>query len=168
MYRVQRSTAAPQPVAFVVGKTRQIVFLVTFVLALGALYVVMSHIVAWGQITYDDMRYGRPRSFHLVVPANVTGKQETHFLAMNLDRQVVVFEIPTSGDPSQIQMLPGPYLFGAGEDLTPLMLYTQDVNRDNHLDIVLRVKNEEVVYVNRGGAFSLLTVDERQQLLQGK
>jgi hypothetical protein len=84
---------------------------------------------------------------------------------MNLNRQVVVFEIPDGENTTHIRTLQGPYLFGAGEDLTPVTLHMQDKNHDNNADLILRVKDEEVIYLDRGGTFSLMTADERQRLL---
>lgn len=147
------------------GKARQLAYLVTGLLALLAIYVIMSHVVAWGRIKVDDVRYGRPRTFHLQTNV-VSGDQHsvpTHFIAMNLDRQVIVFEIPGQ-DVTQIRTLSGPYLFGAGEDLTPVTLRMEDVNRDSASDLVLQVKDEEVMYIYRDGGFSLITPEERQML----
>jgi hypothetical protein len=87
----------------------------------------------------------------------------THLIAMNLDRQVMILELPGS-DATKIRVLPGPYLFGAGEDLTPVTMRLADMNGDGVSDLIVRVKNEEMVYLNREGGFSLITAEERQQL----
>lgn len=149
------------------GSVGAIAYIVTGILALLALYVLLSSVVGWGQVLVDDMRYGRPRTFHLT--ANVGRPEEaaapTHLIAMNLDRQVVIVEIP-GGDASRTRTLPGPYLFGAGEDLTPVTMRLADMNGDGTGDLIVRVKNEEMVYINRDGAFNLITAEERQQLIQ--
>lgn len=148
------------------GRMRHGVYATTAMLALLALYVLMTHVVSWGRVTVDDIRYGRPRTFHMtaqVGPGEQPGTH-THFVAMNLDRQVVVLEIP-GGDVSQTRTLMGPYLFGTGEDLTPVTLHMDDVNRDGVRDLVLQVKDEEVIYLYRDGGFSLITSGERQQLM---
>jgi hypothetical protein len=142
-------------------------YIVTGMLALLAIYVLLTSVVGWGRVLVDDMRYGRPRTFHLT--ANVGRAEEanapTHLIAMNLDRQVVILEIP-GGDSTKTRALPGPYLFGAGEDLTVVTMRLADVNGDSADDLVVRVKDEEMVYINRDGAFNLITAEERQQLLQ--
>jgi hypothetical protein len=79
---------------------------------------------------------------------------------MNVNRRVVVFEIP-GGDPAQTRTLTGPYLFGANEDLTPVRLRLALVNDDKESDLVVSVKNEEIVYINENGNFRLITPDER-------
>ena len=39
-----------------------------------------------------------------------------------------------------------------------------DMNGDGAADLIVRVKNEEMVYLNREGGFRLITAEERQQL----
>ncbi len=144
-----------------------IAYIVTGLLALLAIYVLLSSVIGAGRVFLDDIKYGRPRTFHL--SANVGRPEEanapTHLIAMNLDRQVVIMEIP-GGDATKVRTLPGPYLFGAGEDLTPVTMRLADVNGDNAPDLIVRVKDEEMVYVNRDGSFSLITAEERQRLMQ--
>jgi hypothetical protein len=89
--------------------------------------------------------------------------QATHFIAMNLNRQVVVLELP-GGDASQVRSLPGPYLFGAGEDLTPVAMALQDVDGDGQADLLLDVRSERIVYLNKDGSFRLPTGEEQRQL----
>ncbi len=141
-------------------------YLITSILALLAIYVLLSHAVSWGNKTLNDLRYGNPRTFHLsaAVGHGDEGGSLTHFIAMNLNRQVVVLEIP-GGDTTQIRSLPGPYLFGAGEDLTPVTMRIADMNGDTAADLVVQVKNEEMIYLNREGQFNLITAEERQQLV---
>jgi hypothetical protein len=88
---------------------------------------------------------------------------QTQFIAMNLDRQVVIVEIP-GGDPAKTRTYTGPYLVGAGEDLTPVTMRLSDLNGDKLLDLIVNVKSEEMVYVNRDGGFALMTPEERKQL----
>lgn len=141
-------------------------YLITGVLALLAIYVLLSNAVSWGTKTLNDLRYGNPRTFHLsaAVGHGDESSSLTHFIALNLNRQIIVLEIP-GGDSTQIRSLPGPYLFGAGEDLTPVTMRVADMNGDTAADLVVQVKNEEMVYLNRDGQFHLITSEERQQLV---
>lgn len=153
-------------VSIPVNSVSSIAYMITSLLALLAVYVLLSSIFAWGRVIIDDIRYGRPRTFHLT--ANVGhGENGTpsHLIAMNLDRQVVIVEI-LGGDSTQTRTIPGPYLFGASEDLTPVTMRLADMNGDNAPDLVVRVKDEEMVYLNRDSNFTLITAEERQQLLQ--
>ncbi len=143
-------------------------YLLTAVLAIAAIYVLVGAIVSWGQVRIDDMRYGRPRTTHVegyVGHGAEVGGRPTRLVGLNLDRQVVVIEIP-AGDVSAMRTITGPYLFGADEDLTPVLLYLQDMDRDGLADLLVNVRNEQIIYLNRDGAFRLPTPDEQQQLVQ--
>lgn len=142
-----------------------VVYTIAGIIIALAVYVLLSHLFSMVRVVADDLQYGRPRTFHLT--ANVGRPEEvgamTHLIAMNLDRQVMILELP-GGDATKIRVLPGPYLFGAGEDLTPVTMRLADMNGDGASDLIVRVKNEEMVYLNREGSFSLITAGERQQL----
>lgn len=160
----ERRTVVSLPSA---GSASKLAYVVTFGLALVALYVLLSGVLGWAQVKIDDMRYGRPRTFQL---AAMVGHGEesgtaTQLIAMNLNRQVMIIEVP-GGDATKTRSLVGPYLFGAGEDLTPVTMRLADVNGDGAADLLVQVKNEEMVYMNRNGGFELLSAEERQQLLQ--
>ncbi len=140
-----------------------VVHLATLLVAMLAIYVLVGWVVNWGQVRLDDLRYGRPRTMHLsgfVGRAEEAYGQPTHFIAMNLNRQVVVLELPGS-DPTQVRSWPGPYLFGAHEDLTPVIIDLADVDGDGLPDVVLNVRNEQIVYLNRDGGLRLPTPEER-------
>jgi hypothetical protein len=134
----------------------------TVLLCIIAIVLVANSVLTWGQIKLDDMRYGRPRTMQLsgFVGHNEGSGIPTQFVAMNLNRRVVVFEIP-GGDAAQTRTLTGPYLFGANEDLTPVRLRLQHINPDNNTDLVISVKNEEIMYINDGGSFRLIKPEER-------
>jgi hypothetical protein len=145
-----------------------IAYLITGVLAMLAIYVLVGAAVSWVQIRIDDVRYGRPRTTHiegLVGHGAESSAQPTRLIGMNIDRQVVVLELP-AGDPAQVRSLAGPYLFGANEDLTPVLLSLRDMDRDGLDDLIIDVRNEQIVYLNRDGSFRLPTPDEQQKLLQ--
>lgn len=140
-------------------------YIITALLALLAVYVIMGNVMGWGRSKIDDLRYGATRTYQVdeVVGHDDGAGTPTHFIAMNLNRQVVVIEIP-GGDPSKIRTLTGPYLFGADEDQTPVVLRFADLNRDGSKDLIVNVKNEEIVYLNRDAQFLPITPEERMQL----
>lgn len=140
-----------------------VVHLATLLVAMLAIYILVGWVVNWCQVRLDDLRYGRPRTMHLsgfVGRAEEAQGQPTHFIAMNLNRQVVVLELPGS-DPTHVRNWPGPYLFGAREDLTPVIIDLADVDGDGLPDVVLNVRNEQIVYLNRDGGLRLPTPEER-------
>ncbi len=141
--------------------------LVTLVLAIGAVYLLVSTLIDLGQNLVNDMRYGRPRTTQIsgFVGHEEGNGQQSHFIGLNLDRQVVVLELPGS-DANKVRVLPGPYLFGAREDLTPVDLALQDMDGDRNVDLLITVRNEQVVYLNKDGTFRLPSAAEQQRLLQ--
>jgi len=140
-------------------------YIVTALLALLAIYAIMGNVMSWGRSRLDDFRYGATRTFQAdeVVGHDDGVGTPTHFIALNLNRQVLIVEIP-GGDPSKTRTLTGPYLFGAGEDKTPVLLRFDDLNRDGSKDLVVNVKNEEIVYLNKDGQFQPITAEERLKL----
>jgi hypothetical protein len=119
-------------------------------------------------VLVDDLRYGRPRTTQLdaFVGHEETNGQPTHLMAINLNRQVMVIELP-GGEAAKARTLSGPYLFGANEELTPLQLHLQDLDGDGKPDLLLDIRQEQLVYLNRDGAFRLPTPEEQAALQRG-
>ncbi len=138
-------------------------------LVLGALavYVLIGALIGRINVLIDDVRYGYPRTMHIqaFVGHEEGSGQPTHLIAMNLDRQVVVLELP-GGDPSRMRSITGPYLFGADEHLTPVIIGISDVDGDTLPDLLLDVRRERIVYLNRDGVFRLPTPEEQARLMQ--
>ncbi|HMO55856.1 MAG TPA: hypothetical protein PKA05_03740 [Roseiflexaceae bacterium] len=139
-----------------------IAYSVTLVLAALAAYVLISLLVTRVAVTVDDLRYGRPRTDHLeaFVGHDETAGLPTHLIALNLNRQIVIFEIP-GGDTAKTRTINGPYLFGAEEHLTPAVLGLADVDGDGLPDLLLDIRRERIVYLNRDGTFRLPTAEEQ-------
>lgn len=140
-------------------------YLMTFLLAAAALYTLVNVAVGWGQLRVDDLRYGRPRTTHLSgsIGFGEAPGQPSHIMALNLDRQVMVIVLP-GGNAAEAQYVPGPYLFGANQDLTPVDLALHDIDKDGYNDLTISVRQESIVYLNKNGAFRLPTAEEQQQL----
>jgi len=159
--RAGRSSVFPRSVG-------PVAYGLTFVLAALAVYVLVGAVVEWGQIKLDDLRYGRPRTTHLEGYVGHAGELEgrpTRLIGLNIERQVVILELP-AGDTTQVRSLPGPYLFGADEDLTPVLLSLRDMDGDSLEDLIVDVRNEQIVYLNRDGSFRLPTPEEQSLLVQ--
>ncbi len=159
---LRRQVSHPMPVARPYRTASRPPYILTVALSLVALLLMTNSMIAWTQTKIDDFRYGRPRTMQLsgFVGHNEAAGVPTQFVAMNLNRRVVVFEIP-GGDVAQTRTLTGPYLFGANENLTPVRLRLQNVNADQAADLVVSVKNEEIVYINEAGSFRLINPEER-------
>jgi hypothetical protein len=139
--------------------------LLTLLFAVALVVVVFLAATAafnWGRVRLDDLRYGRPRTTQL---AAYVGHGDgdglpTQLMAVNMNRRITIIEVP-GGDPSRVRTIPGPYLVGKDEELTVATMRLLDVNGDSHPDLLLRVKNEELVYINDNGEFRLMTRAER-------
>ncbi|MFN8566245.1 MAG: hypothetical protein U0Z44_01725 [Kouleothrix sp.] len=144
-------------------------YAITLLLAAVALYVLVSLLVGRAAILFDDLRYGRPRTMQIdgFVGHNEANGQPTHLIAVNLNRQALLIELP-GGDPARARTITGPYLFGADADLTTLTLDLRDMDNDGHVDLLLNVRNEQIVYLNKDGAFRMPTAAEQAQLAQGQ
>ena len=131
------------------------------------LYFGITSLFAWTQTKLDDFKYGRPRTSQLSasVGHNEANGALTHFVAMNLNRQVTVIEFP-GGDVTKPRVIVGPYLFGRAEDLTVVKLRTEDVNGDEKKDLLVQVKDERLVYINDGTNFRPITAEELAQIKQ--
>jgi hypothetical protein len=141
---------------------------ITLLLAALAIYALVSLVMGKLHIVVDDLRYGRPRTAQLdgFVGHGETPSHPTHLMAMNLNRQVIVVELP-GGDPTKTHTIAGPYLFGADEDLTPVILSLRDIDGDGQADLLLDVRREQIVYLNKDGGFRLPTVAEEARLKLG-
>lgn len=159
---LRRQVSQPIPVARSYRTASRMPYALTLLLCLFALIIMANSVVSWSQTKLDDLRYGRPRTMQLsgFVGHNESAGIPTQFVAMNLNRRVVIFEIP-GGDVAQTRTLTGPYLFGANENLTPVRVRLDDVNTDKAPDLIVSVKNEEIIYMNEAGSFRLIKPEER-------
>lgn len=153
--------AKPGPLEMVVS-TRAVAMLAGIAVAALATYVLLSAAIEWAQVKMDDLQYGRPRTVQMdaYVGQNEAEGVPSHFIGMNLNRRVTIIEMQ-GGDPSKVNTIIGPYLFGEGEDLTPVQLASQDLNGDGKSDLIVSVKNEQLLYLNDGASFRLATPEER-------
>jgi hypothetical protein len=128
--------------------------LLAYALALLALLVALQAIVTWGQRRLDDARYGFPRRTvvqGLVGHGDADGLPST-ITALNLDGQIVVIELP-GDDAQKAVVLPAPFLVGRDGAFVVPRLALEDMNGDGHVDLLLTLDGEMVVYTNRDGAF---------------
>lgn len=161
----RRQASKPVPIVRSYRPTSRAPYLLTLLLCVVAVMLTANSVIGWLRTSVDDARYGRPRTMQL---SGYVGHDEasglpSQFIGMNMNRRVVVFEIP-GGDVSKTRTLTGPYLFGTGEDLTPIRLRLEAVNGDELQDLVVSVKNEEIIYINDAGSFRLINAEERAAL----
>lgn len=118
-------------------------------------WISLSALGSWWQTTQDDWHYGRPRTFQIdqVVGHHDSPQNPSHFIAMNLNRHIIVIEIP-GGDVSKSVVFSGPTLLGPGQDLTPVTLTFQDVNHDGKPDMIINVQGSQFLFLNQNGTFT--------------
>src|SRR5690349_10595561 len=82
----------------------------TLLRAAVAIYLLVSMMLGKVQIVIDDLRYGRPRTTQLdaFVGHSETSGHPTHLIAMNLNRQATIIEMP-GGDAANARAITGPY-----------------------------------------------------------
>jgi hypothetical protein len=117
-------------------------------------YVALSAFGNWWHVHQDDTTYGRPRTFQInaVVGHGDSDTHPSHFIAMNLNRHVVIVEIP-GGDIAKSVIYGGGVLVGDGQDLTPVTLSFSDVNGDGKTDMLVHIADQTVVFLNNGTKF---------------
>ena len=118
-------------------------------LAILVAYQLLGSAVFWAQLRLDDLRFGYPRSCQVDGYAGFgeANGLPTHFIALNLRRQVMIYAIAGS-DPSHVLTIKGPYLFGDHAAYAPVRLRLVDVTGDGYPDLVLDVDHQHVVYVD--------------------
>ncbi|HEY1353068.1 MAG TPA: hypothetical protein VGF67_25925 [Ktedonobacteraceae bacterium] len=118
-------------------------------LAALALWALSTSALAWGTNEYNNILYGYPRTFqtNAVVGHNDSPANPSHFIAVNLKGQIIIFELP-GGDPSKSTDYIGPDLIGPQDDLLPVTLAFQDVNHDQAPDMVVHVADKNFDFCN--------------------
>jgi hypothetical protein len=117
-------------------------------------WMLLTMVANWWQITQDDWHYGRPRTYQVdqVVGHNDSAQNPSHFIAINLRRQVEVIEFP-GGDATHAKIYMGPLLLGPEQDLAPVTLSFRDVNGDGKIDMIVNVQGSHFIFLNTGTQF---------------
>lgn len=113
---------------------------------------------AWWQAKQDDWTYGMPRTYQtdVVVGHGDSASHPSHFIAQNLNGEIVVIEYP-GGDVSKarsyvITTLPG------DDGYSPVRLAFRDVNGDGKLDMLVQIGDPgsqvQVILYNNGQQFT--------------
>jgi hypothetical protein len=142
-----------------------LVYLGAGMIVMGFLWIGLTYLFAWGQTTLNDWHYSRPRTYQTdtVVGHGDSASNPSHFIAVNLNRHVLVIEVP-GGDPSRARIYPITTLFGDGQDLTPVTLTFKDVNGKGLLDMEIHIQDQTLVMINEGGGFRPLKPGEKVHL----
>jgi hypothetical protein len=130
-------------------------------MAMLALWTLLTIAVSWWNTTWDDLHYGRPRTFQIdaVVGHNDSSGNPSHFIALNLHGRIEIIELPGE-DASKARIYIGPQLYGNGDDLIPVTLSFVDVSSRHLPDMIVHVQEMRIVYINEHGGFRQANQDE--------
>jgi hypothetical protein len=116
--------------------------------------VVLGHAALnWISVTWDDVHYGRPRTYQVdaFVGQETTGIP-SHFIALNVRGRIEILEFP-GGDATHARVYLGPQLYGDNADLVPVTLQFVDTRHDHHPDMVVVFGENQVVFRNEQATF---------------
>lgn len=119
-----------------------------------ALWALGMAAIGWSTNEYNNFVYGYPRTYQTdqVVGHNDGRQNPSHFIAINLHGQIIIYELP-GGDPSKSIDYIGPDLIAPGEDQLPVTLTFSDVNHDGKIDMIVNVAGSHFVFYNNGTKF---------------
>jgi len=118
-------------------------------------YVLFTIVANWWSVTQANWQYGYPRTSQcdaVVGHNHDSTANPTHFIALNLNGQVEVIEIP-AGDAAKAKIYVGPSLVGTSANLAPVTLSFADVTGDGKLDLIIHVQGGQFVFINTGSEF---------------
>lgn len=165
----EQETERPRPRPPKRGRTRvrlhPLVWLGAGMMVMLFLWIGLTYATTWVQTTLNDWHYSRPRTYQTdaVVGHGDSASNPSHFIAVNLNRHVLVIEVP-GGDPSKARIYPITTLFGDGQDLTPVTLSFKDVNGKGLLDMEVHIQDQTLVMINENSSFRPLKAGEKVHL----
>ena len=132
-------------------------------LAMLALWTLLSAGLNWWTDAMNYLHYGYPRTFQTdaVVGHADSTSNPSHFLAINLHGRIEIIEFP-GGDSSHARIYLGPQLFGTNADKAPVTLQFADINGDRKPDMLVFFQSSWIVFINNQHTFSAPTQQEQQ------
>jgi hypothetical protein len=129
--------------------------IITIALLLLVLGFSGSVVLNWDGDRLADLQYGRPRTFQtdfVVGHNNDSDFAKSHFIALNLNGQIEIIEIP-GGDGSKAVSYVGPNIVNSN---IQIRLKFVDVNDDQKPDMVIEIEdgsNKVMIWPNTGQKF---------------
>jgi hypothetical protein len=163
--RTTRTTTrnVPRPVSMVKEQPRHRVHWLlpagVGMVAMLVLWVLGTMALSWGIQEYNQITYGMPRTYQtdaVVGHGGDSAAHPSHFIAMNLQHQAVIYEIMASNPSKSITYVVN---IGASDpnDLAPVTLRFKDLNGDHKLDMIVDVHvsggDQLTVFINTGTKF---------------
>jgi hypothetical protein len=152
--RIKAPRSSPLPRRLLPGSRLGLVPIGLGMLLMLVIVVAGSVVLGWVQTSWDDLHYGRPRTFQMdAFVGHETGSTPSHFIALNLRGQIEIIELP-GGDATHARMYVGPRIYGEGSDLVPVTLRFVASAQPHHPDMLILFQNTQVVFHNAGGTFA--------------
>jgi hypothetical protein len=152
--RTKATRSAPEPFRLILGSRLGLVPIGVGMLLMLSIVIAGSGLVGWVQTSWDDLHYGRPRTFQMdAFVGHETGSTPSHFIAVNLQGQIDIIELP-GGDAAHARMYVGPRIYGPGAELVPVTLRFVEGAQPHHPDMLILFQNTQVVFHNAGGTFA--------------
>lgn len=148
-------------------RVHPLLFLGLGMLAMLALWMLLTAGLNWWNDTMNYIHYGYPRTFQvdMVVGHSDTASNPSHFLATNLHGRLEIIEFP-GGDGTHARIFLGPQLFGPDADKAPVTLQFADVNGDHRPDMLVFFQSSWIMFINDQGSFRPPTPQERQRAVE--
>jgi len=133
-------------------------------LAMFALWTLLTAGLNWWNDTMDFLHYGYPRTSQAdaVVGHSDSLHTPTHFTVINLHGHIDIIEFP-GGDESHARVYRGPQLLGSDADKAPVTLKFADVTGDRQPDMLVFFQSSWIVFINDKGSFRPPTFQEHQE-----
>ncbi|MHB8598852.1 MAG: hypothetical protein ACYDER_18790 [Ktedonobacteraceae bacterium] len=129
-------------------------------IAMLVVWVLGSSLLAWVSYEHDNMVYGMPRTYQtdaVVGHGSDSLQHPSHFIAVNLNRQVIIVEFMAGNPAKSIDYVVPYYILGQGGNLTPVTLHFCDATGDGKLDMIVDIhlspQDQTFVFVNDGTKF---------------
>jgi hypothetical protein len=112
-------------------------------------WIALSALGTWLTNATNQITYGYPRTYQTDynVGHGTVANPMSHFIAENLNKRIIVIEIP-GDDPSKSEIYIGPTLLGDGQDLTPVTL-TFEGGTLGHPHLVIHVADSKFIFLNQ-------------------
>jgi len=140
-------------------------------IAMLAVWVLGSSLLAWVSYEHDNIVYGNPRTYQtdaVVGHGGDSPQHPSHFIAVNLNRQVIIVEFMAGNPAKSIDYVVPYYILGQGGNLTPVTLSFRDVTGDGKPDMIVDIhlspQDQTFVFVNDGTKFRAPTAKDNIHL----
>ncbi|HLX40121.1 MAG TPA: hypothetical protein VKR42_06290 [Ktedonobacteraceae bacterium] len=129
-------------------------------IAMLAVWVLGSSLLAWVSYEHDNLVYGMPRTYQTDAVVGHGGDSTlhpSHFIVVNLNRQVIIVEFMAGNPAKSIDYVVPYYILGSGGNLTPVTVSFRDVTGDGKPDMIVDIhlspQDQTYVFVNDGTKF---------------